>query len=378
MGVSEAATINKKIEMSFNKALSVDNRTRFFSFLSFQPWLDAINAALIFDEMPESIYVAGSTEWAESGRSISKDNIDKPIEVMLPYLEMTDKGFTTKNEEAKKQGLVIYGKFPKYELKYAKCFMYDYMQTEGETDEFIEKMPDEPDFFKAFRSEDNVSIEYTDDELYLQGLFSYYDRTNSEEEVLYIREGISKSQENMEIIKALLDHRYDLVHNYGYLTTGEAVEYKKRVIKAVSFMLSSRYSLNEGYEDLIFINYLEDLDIKKRIRFVDDALLLLKSVIDCLDEITTFDLNEVMLIRALTPAIILFSQAKNMEEGKRMILIYLKKISVSFSTKENETIFVKTINNLYKKIDGMPDEVYFAFIDKIKHFRMYSYPVFAY
>lgn len=376
MGTPEVIDINKEIEEAFSIALSPENREKYLCLLSLQTGLDAINSVLIFKSFPDSIFVAGAKEWAESGRTISKENITCPIKVLLPCIEMKDKGIVFEKTAAKEAGIVLYGKYPSYEFKYAKCFLYDYMQTMGEPDDDIEEMPKKPDFVKALREEDNVSIEYTQDEMYLRYSFSYFDRVCSEEEVLYIREDISEEQENIEIIKAFLDHRYDVVLNYGFITTGEREEYKKKVIKAVLYAIMCRYRLNKSYQDLIFISEIDKLSLNEKVRYFEDVMFLLRSTVFTYEGKRALSLNEIIMLRGFAPPIIVFSNAKRKAEGKSMILTYLKKITVECSAKENEKVFSGIINGLYDKISSMTDEAYDELIENVRNLKICCYPQF--
>ena len=87
MGTYEIIDINTELDECLRNALSAENRDKFLCFISVQPWLDAINAVMIFKNYPNSIYVAGGKEWADGGRTIKKEknlmNIIYVIQVLF-------------------------------------------------------------------------------------------------------------------------------------------------------------------------------------------------------------------------------------------------------------------------------------------------------
>ena len=187
----ELSKLNDEIEKSLNKALSKDNIKEFVSFMAFQPDLDAINAVMIFSVFPESIFIAGAKEWAEGGRTISKENMERHIKVLLPFMQMTEKGYATDNRALRDVGIVLYGRFPEYEVKYVPLYVYDYTQTEGEYDKGIEGMPENPNFMKVLKAEENVTVIHTDEDIYLRGQDAYFEREIRDDETLYVKRGLS-------------------------------------------------------------------------------------------------------------------------------------------------------------------------------------------
>lgn len=378
MGTYESIDINTELDECLSNALSAENRDKFICFIAVQPWLDAINAVMIFKNYPDSIYVAGGKEWADSGRTIKKESIDKPIEVILPYMTMSDKGYVSDSSAAKEAGLVIYGRFPTYKFSYRQMYVYDYMQTEGEADNDIECMPKVPDFEKVMRKEGTISLQYTDDELDLRHQISYFDRNNDGEEVLFIREGISRKLVCAEILKAWLDYRFDEILNYGFETTGERANYKKRVVAAVNCALLIRYRVGKNLQDLRCFNDIEKLTQAEKVRYLDDVFTLLRSIIGSCEDKNTFSLSEIIMLREMAPAMILFSGSKKMESGRTLLLIFLQKMNIECSKDGHKELFRKSIKGIYDKISEMTDEDYERLINSVKKLDITSYPRFRY
>lgn len=378
MGTHESIDINTELDECLRNALSAENRDKFLCFISVQPWLDAINAVIIFKNYPDSIYVAGGKEWADGGRTIKKESIDNPIKVILPYMTMSDKGYVSDNSAAKEAGLVIYGRFPTYKFSYRQMYVYDYMQTEGEPDNDIECMPKMPDFEKVMRREGTISLQYTNDNMDLRGQISYFDRDNTEEEVLFIREGISRKQACAEILKAWLDYRFDEILNYGFIATGERAAYKKKVIAAVNEALLLRYRIGKNLQAISCFNEIEKLSQAEKVKYLEDVLTLLRSIIGSCEEGNTFSLSEIIMLREMVPAIILFSGSKEMERGRTLFLIFLQKMNIECSKDEHKESFRKSIKGIYDKISEMTDEDYERLISNVKKLNITGYPRFRY
>lgn len=370
--------LNDEIEKSLNNALSKDNIKAFISFMAFQPDLDAINAVMIFSVFPESIFIAGAKEWADGGRIISKENMDKHIKVLLPLMQMTEKGYATDNKALRDAGIVLYGRFPEYEVKYVPLYVYDYMQTDGEYDKEIEGMPESPNFIKILKGEENVTVYETDEDIYLRGQDAYFEREIKDDETLYVKKGLSGDFTDFEYIKALADHRFDVIFNYGFVTTGKREEYKKKVVDAVIYAILSRYRMKKELQNLISINEINSLPVIEKLKFIEDVLALILSISGSLEEERRFSINEVMILRGLIPAVILFSGTKNKEEGKTLFLTYLKKMVIKASVDERTSMFRRMLDGLYEKIKEMPIEDYERLIENAKELNITKYPGFTY
>ena len=374
----ELSKLNDEIEKSLNKALSKDNIKEFVSFMAFQPDLDAINAVMIFSVFPESIFIAGAKEWAEGGRTISKENMERHIKVLLPFMQMTEKGYATDNRALRDVGIVLYGRFPEYEVKYVPLYVYDYTQTEGEYDKGIEGMPENPNFMKVLKAEENVTVIHTDEDIYLRGQDAYFEREIRDDETLYVKRGLSSEFTDFEYIKALVSHRFDVIFNYGYVTTGKREEYKKKVVDTVIYAILCRYRMKKELQDLRSLKEVDSLPVIEKLKFIEDVLALILSISGSLEDERRFSINEVMILRGLIPAVILFSGTKNKEEGRTLFLIYIKKMVIKASVDERTSMFRRMLDGLYGKIKEMPIEDYERLIDNAKELNITKYPGFTY
>ena len=374
----ELSKLNDEIEKSLNKALSKDNIKEFVSFMAFQPDLDAINAVMIFSVFPESIFIAGAKEWAEGGRTISKENMERHIKVLLPFMQMTEKGYATDNRALRDVGIVLYGRVPEYEVKYVPLYVYDYTQTEGEYDKGIEGMPENPNFMKVLKAEENVTVIHTDEDIYLRGQDAYFEREIRDDETLYVKRGLSSEFTDFEYIKALVSHRFDVIFNYGYVTTGKREEYKKKVVDTVIYAILCRYRMKKELQDLRSLKEVDSLPVIEKLKFIEDVLALILSISGSLEDERRFSINEVMILRGLIPAVILFSGTKNKEEGRTLFLTYIKKMVIKASVDERTSMFRRMLDGLYGKIKEMPIEDYERLIDNAKELNITKYPGFTY
>ena len=136
--------------------------------------------------------------------------------------------------------------------------------------------------------------------------------------------------------------------------------------------------MKKELQDLRSLKEVDSLPVIEKLKFIEDVLALILSISGSLEDERRFSINEVMILRGLIPAVILFSGTKNKEEGRTLFLTYIKKMVIKASVDERTSMFRRMLDGLYGKIKEMPIEDYERLIDNAKELNITKYPGFTY